>query len=593
MRKQTGKARYLVPFVVWALLALALPTPSVHSQGLAGSWSITMDGRFSEAISGETWAISLSSSAALTSSANGQVSGSGSFSETVNWTYSDPRCGAFSGSVPVSGSVSVSGQILNATSGLATLTLSMSMTSSGGTSVGCEVTTSCYNGTCTTSTTTFSQPLPDVTKALGQTMQTYLTGSYTKTVPAPSPAVGSTTISVRGTTLTPGAGQTTSSESSSQSASSSATTSTDCRVVNPSAHIDICVPAWLSGSTSGGATVVAPGGAQQNFAGKLPIGSTLQTGPSSYATVSDNAATVSVGPDSQVTYNACTLDAGALDCGQNSAVKDFTGKLVDALHSALHGRPFGAMFTLAKGEYHFFINDLNAVQNEVDFSMYPNGALIDETGSEATASVSGNGTQIDVISGVWEAVSLVSGQAVNVTAGEQLFVPSSAALATGQNMSGSVQALNTSSVNQWWNSQSGSQNTDLGAILGGLGLIAVLVVGASLAVVRVRRRGSRSRGGQQLYAPSQVTGVVCPSCGRPVSASDEFCGECGASLPKELRCLACGAPNLPDAVFCAECGAGMGSPSRDQPQTEPEYCTNCGEELAADAKFCLKCGARA
>ena len=56
----------------------------------------------------------------------------------------------------------------------------------------------------------------------------------------------------------------------------------------------------------------------------------------------------------------------------------------------------------------------------------------------------------------------------------------------------------------------------------------------------------------------------------PVSASDQFCEQCGAKL-------------IPGAAFCDECG---------QPIPQPNHCAKCGYVFERPGKFCPKCGTK-
>ena len=55
---------------------------------------------------------------------------------------------------------------------------------------------------------------------------------------------------------------------------------------------------------------------------------------------------------------------------------------------------------------------------------------------------------------------------------------------------------------------------------------------------------------------------VCPSCGRPCEAAQEFCPECGAELPKETIaqsavCSNCQKQNPLGTKFCQDCGTKL------------------------------------
>ena len=65
---------------------------------------------------------------------------------------------------------------------------------------------------------------------------------------------------------------------------------------------------------------------------------------------------------------------------------------------------------------------------------------------------------------------------------------------------------------------------------------------------------------------------VCPSCGRPCEAAQEFCPECGAELPKETIaqsavCSNCQKQNPLGTKFCQDCGTKLPiAVQEEQPQ---------------------------
>lgn len=60
---------------------------------------------------------------------------------------------------------------------------------------------------------------------------------------------------------------------------------------------------------------------------------------------------------------------------------------------------------------------------------------------------------------------------------------------------------------------------------------------------------------QELITPATV---ICPDCGKMLTAEDTFCRSCGARLtppaPVQVFCTRCGAPLTPGDVFCGSCG---------------------------------------
>ncbi len=70
---------------------------------------------------------------------------------------------------------------------------------------------------------------------------------------------------------------------------------------------------------------------------------------------------------------------------------------------------------------------------------------------------------------------------------------------------------------------------------------------------------------------AQPAGMVCPSCGVPVTAADVFCPSCGARLQ--------GATTQAAPVAAAPAAAGGG-----------KVCSNCGTANPAGYAFCKRCG---
>jgi hypothetical protein len=80
--------------------------------------------------------------------------------------------------------------------------------------------------------------------------------------------------------------------------------------------------------------------------------------------------------------------------------------------------------------------------------------------------------------------------------------------------------------------------------------------------VRARRAALASE------PPVDHAGGTCHRCGNRTTASDRFCGSCGAALVQEplpqvryavveLTCPKCGAPHIPEDKFCAKCGQSL------------------------------------
>jgi len=61
----------------------------------------------------------------------------------------------------------------------------------------------------------------------------------------------------------------------------------------------------------------------------------------------------------------------------------------------------------------------------------------------------------------------------------------------------------------------------------------------------------------------------CPSCQHENTASQRFCGECGAALA--AVCASCGASNPPGQKFCGGCGTPLIAPAVRKAATPEQY----------------------
>ena len=91
--------------------------------------------------------------------------------------------------------------------------------------------------------------------------------------------------------------------------------------------------------------------------------------------------------------------------------------------------------------------------------------------------------------------------------------------------------------------------------------------------------------------------VICPSCGKSVSAGTKFCSYCGAPMEQTPVAAAVSAePQLHggERQMGGEQMCGDERPmGDDKPQVRGErHCPNCGEVIEPGAKFCVKCGTR-
>ena len=55
--------------------------------------------------------------------------------------------------------------------------------------------------------------------------------------------------------------------------------------------------------------------------------------------------------------------------------------------------------------------------------------------------------------------------------------------------------------------------------------------------------------------------MKCARCSHENADGARFCGECGASLCRDVTCPGCGRPNPPRQKFCNGCGQGLRAPA--------------------------------
>ncbi len=67
--------------------------------------------------------------------------------------------------------------------------------------------------------------------------------------------------------------------------------------------------------------------------------------------------------------------------------------------------------------------------------------------------------------------------------------------------------------------------------------------------------------------------MTCDACGHDNSATNRFCGGCGAALTR--RCPSCEQPNPPEHRFCGDCGSPLEptGPRASEPQRDPRAYT--------------------
>src|ERR1700675_2825154 len=69
--------------------------------------------------------------------------------------------------------------------------------------------------------------------------------------------------------------------------------------------------------------------------------------------------------------------------------------------------------------------------------------------------------------------------------------------------------------------------------------------------------------------------MQCPACQHENAEDSRFCGDCGASIAREVTCSGCGRSNPAGQKFCNGCGGRVGAPAEapaaDQRAATPEH----------------------
>jgi hypothetical protein len=69
--------------------------------------------------------------------------------------------------------------------------------------------------------------------------------------------------------------------------------------------------------------------------------------------------------------------------------------------------------------------------------------------------------------------------------------------------------------------------------------------------------------------------MECPRCHYANTDGARFCGECGASLTRDVTCSSCGHANPAGQTFCNGCGHRLDESARSAARDRPAY-TQCG-----------------
>lgn len=246
-------------------------------------------------------------------------------------------------------------------------------------------------------------------------------------------------------------------------------------VRSSSGQIDICVPSWLSGSSTPGTTYLDSSGTAHSFTGELPPGDTLKTGTGQYAalTIPDTSSTFALSPDSSAADETGNRNGRKLSICEtdpencaNAAGYEMTKAASDALDSALKGNIALADLKLINGVDDLSENVMKAVTKTAEILSSPNVYVapsdaqgvqgqvrIAHTAAKATnveVKVSATGTSVYVLSGSCLVINSASGGFMSLSAGHDVFIASGSSQARKQNLKTSVRRFNLNSVKRWW-----------------------------------------------------------------------------------------------------------------------------------------------
>jgi len=498
------KARVSAGLILAAAFVLALIPQLSVSSFRAGEWTLSSTFQSSNGGSGVSVTNSGSGSGNIFVSADGTISGGGTFQDTEVVTISGVCSGG--GTFYVTEQDQYSG-VVNST-GWAYVTI-----------------TSVTSNAPATATVTCPNPSgPPITESVtlpGNAVSgggTYLfqlsTEPYSQDFPftggdfsftiSPSSLAPTSTTTKTGTSTSATTTSRTTTTSSSTSSTTATSTTESCHMVNPSEHIDICVPDWLSGSSTGSANVVSLDGSISPYKGILLPGSGLATDVNSYVTFTDpdSQATISLGPLSKMlSWTQAFLDPVQASIGSCADSPETCTEITayhisqatkDALESAFEGNLVMAWYKFGNGVYDATVDVTKGITKAACLNA-GNAAACDSHGSNILLSVWDNGTEFDVMDGTWIVVNLISGDSTTISTGQGIFVSSDPSQAAVQNMGESVKPFDTSSVSPWWETNFSTSPLNLPSWINmeneGILMVASAVVLLVVSFPLARRRG--------------------------------------------------------------------------------------------------------
>lgn len=246
------------------------------------------------------------------------------------------------------------------------------------------------------------------------------------------------------------------------------------QVHSQSGSINICVPSWLSGSTSSGVRILDANGSVQSGPARLVPGGTVTTSADQYATFANTAAgaDLSFAPSTSSQLLSADLTSSGLatcaDLPENCtqiAAHNFLPTVKDALQTAIEGNPALAMLKVAGGIVNLQQDVMSGVQKAADIlasqSTYdvPSSTSVSRqshvTGMAKVASdvemkVTGTGTYLFQISGSSLVINSASQTFETLKAGHVVFIPSSKSKAKTESLKKSTKTFKSASQVQWW-----------------------------------------------------------------------------------------------------------------------------------------------
>ncbi len=436
---ERGPARVTAVLVFLILLSLSFPfaaTPSVRA--MSGQWVITTTLQAGLSLGPASVTVTGSGTDTLNIISQNRITGTGSFQGSATVVVSSGCTGG--GTIPITESVSYSGQVVNAATGNVTLTVGIS-----GSSAPTSITMTCPNPNPPPATISTSVPLPSQMASIAGTYSILLVDGYTYIYKFPAPMTGSFTIRISGS-----AGTTTTSGTTSV-----VTGSLGLGV--PFGKVQLC-------DSNGNNCVVAKGG------------ETLQAG--------------------QCIITSQASGVGASNPNLGVVIGESTAFCLPAIGRGIPYPCVGAqIYDMIQGQVHVGTWGLQNGKNIYIGTTYLG---VCDTGTEFTIRASSSGTTVMVLNDTVLATELASNSTVTMVMGQMITVQGSPSGMGQTAMMQAVKSFDPGSVNKWWlasgtattSTTSGAPSTEIPTVAYVAVAAAVVIVIAALALSRTRSRRS-------------------------------------------------------------------------------------------------------